>query len=476
MSRWYTLICCLFFLPVVSSSQTITISEDLSIRNDKYYKVVGKLKNRFLLFRDQATKFEVQAFDENLRLSWDKEIELDKKRPEILEVIPGKEHFDLFYKFRQKGRTVVKMHRYDPAANMQDSMTVVNYGNRFYNISPTIIYSENRKTALIYHYERQTEIEAIAFDLQQKGVIWQKKFKLPDLGFYREFQQILVDNSGTMYYVVEKKNKKSTLEDHHFVIYQCDETTEGVDQFKIPMDEYLTYDVYFQVDNLNNQLVAGGLYSEKNKGKANGYFYLRASTRDPKQQLAKYQAFDDEFVSNLLGKNVEDNKGITDIDVQELVLRRDGGILMIAERNREYERRMTSTGRGYIGRDGHHYIVDYYYDDICLLSLHPSGETHWKTILHKRQYSQDDEAVFSSFFLLKTPGNLRFLFNDEIRDENTVSEYIVNGGGEYDRNSLMSTDDQKIRLRFRDGLQVGARELIVPSERRNRLKLVRVQY
>ena len=111
-----------------------------------------------------------------------------------------------------------------------------------------------------------------------------------------------------------------------------------------------------------------------------------------------------------------------------------------------------------------------------VISIHPDGKTHWKTILHKKQYSQDDDGIYSSFFLFKTPSNLRFLFNDEIRYENTVSEYVLNGVGAYERKSLLSTANLDLRLRFRDAMQVSAQELIVPSERRNRLRLVKLQY
>jgi hypothetical protein len=84
--------------------------------------------------------------------------------------------------------------------------------------------------------------------------------------------------------------------------------------------------------------------------------------------------------------------------------------------------------------------------------------------------------MFSSFFLFKSPTNLRLLFNDEIKYENTVSEYVVNGLGGFERKSLLSTENLELKLRFRDALQVSATEVIVVSERRNRLKLVKLQY
>jgi hypothetical protein len=121
-------------------------------------------------------------------------------------------------------------------------------------------------------------------------------------------------------------------------------------------------------------------------------------------------------------------------------------------------------------------MIDFYFEEVFVLSIHPTGALHWETILHKRQYSQDDNGIFSSYFMFETAGKLRFLFNDEIRNENTVSEYVINGLGEYNRNSMFNTTGLDLRLRFRNATQINSNTLIIPSERKNRLKLVRLTY
>ena len=68
------------------------------------------------------------------------------------------------------------------------------------------------------------------------------------------------------------------------------------------------------------------------------------------------------------------------------------------------------------------------------------------------------------------------LFNDEIKYETTCSEYVLSPAGDFDRNSLLTTDGQNLRLRFRDALQVSAGECLVPSEFRNKLRLVLLRF
>jgi hypothetical protein len=192
-----------------------------------------------------------------------------------------------------------------------------------------------------------------------------------------------------------------------------------------------------------------------------------------------HNSFDDEFVSALLGKKTTENKGLQDIKIQEIVHRKDGGILAIFEQVRLVERRIASTqgvGR-YIGRnDALSLAMDYYHDNFFAFSIDTDGSIHWKSIFYKKQSSQDDDGRYSSYGLVKTPASLRFLFNDEIERSTTVSEYTLNSKGENERHSIMNTAGQELYLRFHDGVQTGANEFIVPSEDRRRVRLVKIQF
>lgn len=457
-------------------SQKVSVSEDISLRNDDGYALIGRMKNRVLIFRFRNNDYEVQAFDHKLRSSWSKEIELEKKNPTLIEVIPGRKDFTVIYQHRKKGHLILRANKYDPAANLIDSTEIIDLGANWYAPRYRLILSEDKSKALLYTFEKQTDVIAHSFDLKNMTLLWSRKFKPNELSDPHDYEDLIVDNQGNLFLILEKNNRRSSLENHHFEIYYIYNRGIDLKTLHIPVPEYQSYDVKFAIDNLNNNIMAAGLFSVKNRGRANGYFYLRIPLADPNSFFLKHEEFEEDFLASISGRGVDEEKGIAECDIQEVVLRRDGGLLFIVERNHKLERRNVGSDRGYVGADGSRYIVDYYHDDIFAYSVHPDGTAHWKTVMHKRQYSQDDNAMFSSFFLFKTAQNLRLIFNDEIRNENTVSEYVLHGDGEFDRNSVMSTESQNIRLRFRDALQIGANAMIVPSERRNRLRLVVVEY
>lgn len=461
-----------------ATGQNITISEEVPVYNDVYYEIIGELAGQTLIFRDKITTFQVQGFNRQLKLSWEKDLELDKRNPKILGITASKYDFTLFYFFKNRGRTYLKAHKYDPAANLRDSVTFKDLSAYAFTPNFEIIQSQDKSKILVYYLERQEQFNFLCFDVDSMQVMWEKSFT-PD-NFYREqnYTQTLVSNDGEMFLVRSRDNFVSRRKDHHFKIHHYDGTGEEVKEFNVSMGDLLTFDVWFSVDDLNDKLVAGGLYSDKNREKAIGYYYLNIDPGNPENTIIKNGEFEIEFMADFVDRKPKKYVGITEAELRESVIRRDGGILMFVEKVKVFARvssaynsanRLPGGGLGHPSRD-------LYFDNIMVLSIHPTGELHWKTILYKKQYSQNDNGAYSSYFSFKTSGNIKLLFNDEIKQENTISEYVLDGLGNGDRNSVMNTEGLELKLRFTEGVQVDSRRFLVPSERRNRLKLVRFEY
>src|SRR5690606_36310418 len=182
--------------------------------------------------------------------------------------------------------------------------------------------------------------------------------------------------------------------------------------------------------------VIAGMYSERNTGRAQGFFFLRYHPGLPAE--ISTLPFDEALLAEVYGKDVALSRGLTDFRIRQIALRQDGGGVVIAEVNKEFSRRSGVPMR----RENGLYVrggwVDYYVEDLLLFAIHPDGTEHWKKVLRKRQYSQDDDAIYSSYFLFKTPNPLRFLFNDEIKQENTVGGYEVSGTGQVERKTVFN--------------------------------------
>jgi len=458
-----------YLTPSNVSGQVVTVSEDVYLKNDYSYDILGKISDQILLFRDKGNKVEIHAFDEELHFKWDRTIEFEKNRVDIIAVLADRDFFNVFYGFRAKGDYIIRHKRFDGAVNVVDTSTIAIYENQYFNPRFLFARSEDRSKVLLFRGDKDSEMDVFSYDLRLDTLLWDSKMKFKNVYLKRDFRKMVVSNAGDMYMVLENNR---LLKKNFFELFHIRGQTSELYKKKIELEDNTAVDIFAEYDNMNDRLVISGLYADKNLSRANGIFFTPVDWSDQDQEM-QYVTFSTELLEDVYGKQVGKNKGLTNFNIQHMILREDGGVVVIAEMNKEFSRRSNVPIRRDYMKTG---WVDYYYEDLLVYSIHPNGEEHWNTVLKKRQYSQDDDAAYSSFFLFKTQQNLRLLYNDEIRQENTVSEYVVKGNGKNERNSVFSTDYQRLRLRFKEGVQIAYNECIVPSERNNRLNLVRIRY
>ena len=471
----------LFFLflslqSLLAVGQNVQLSGEIYIGGATGYGIVGKFNDRILFYHLDNNEVKLRAFDAKMHKIWDREIELDhKKSSKILEIIGNRTDFMVFYQYRKKNHAYLKVHKYDGQVKLMDSATVFDWGKDFLTPTLTIRFSEDKRSALVYEFVDNKKLRAVAFNLDSLRPIWEQTLDAEDWKSEENYQQLVFTNRAEAFFIQEESNRIGN-EKHRFKVQKADSL--GKTSFSLPIKDFAIVDIKFSFDNVNRKLVGAGVLAVKNLNKSQGYFHfsIPPQYQDADGLKIYKEGFDDEFASTLLGKKITDNKGLLDIKLQEIVHRRDGGILAIFEQVRLVERRINTnavTGRF---ADNLRASTDYYHDNFFAISITNEGTTTWKSVFYKKQMSQDDDGKYSSYCLVKTPSTLRFLFNDEIERATTVSEYTLNSAGTNERHSVMNTAGQDLYLRFHDGVQTGANEVIIPSEDRRRIKLVKIQF
>ncbi len=468
-------ISCLLMLGNTVFAQEIFVSESRNIRNDDAYAIIGKIDEHILLFIDRADKYELQAYDNEMQAVWTKDITLDSRRAKILDISQSGDNFTIIYKHSKRGKILTQAAKFDGKGELVKKDTAHIQANRgFYSLEDQSI-SEDERFVLIYEFEFNTRIYATVYDLQNMETTWHKVFSTKDIDIERDFVQGIVDNTGTPYFIFSKNNRRTKREENCFYIISYDAETEQAVEINVPINGQIWFDVQFKYDNLNERMVGAGLFLDKRYTEATGYFYLNFDPKQPNTQQTHFQDFDPKFVVRAIGKETK-HRSVGEVSVQDLILTQDGGVLMIAERNRFYSRTGSTIGNIYAANQAQASRMDYHFEDILLLAIHPDGKLHWNDVLQKRQFSQDDGARFSSYFLMHTPRSLRFVYNDEIRYKTNVNEYLVGTTGNQQRNSIYNTEAHDVSFILREAKQIAANEAIIASERRNNLKLARLVY
>lgn len=457
------------FSTLYSLGQQVQISEPVDVANEVDYELIARYENQVLLYRKTETKFFIQSFTNgDLKQNWVKTIEFNKRDIIPFKIVPHKKSFSILYYYYKRGHTHIRGKEFDTEAQEIDDFDVGVFSNLLVLKRHHIINSQNKLYSLIYSPTQNGNLEVLHFDMVNKKQTWQEELKFDQLNYYRDFQQILINNQGAIFIVYNQYNNKRQRKQHQFSICRIGMNQEK-DMHIVPFFDYISYDMNVQYDEINQQLVAAGLYSTKNSV-ANGIFYFNTNFDEvPTVQMSELE---ESFMRSLTGKKSKKITGIQNFTICQLVLRKDGGALLVAEQQFSYESSMA-----FYEEERSKAQADYLFENILVASIHPSGKVYWKDVLFKSQSSENDNGKYSSFFAVKTNSNIRFLYNNDISWDTSIFEYVINSKGHVKRNVVTHQERKNgVLPQLTNSIQVSASEVIALSERNQKLRLLKINY
>jgi hypothetical protein len=310
-------------------------------------------------------------------------------------------------------------------------------------------------------------------DLNTTTLLADHVYSLNQMDFRSRFRKILLSNQSDLLILLDNAESASRKDDYEVSVLVSSPDVAMPRLYPFRIGPATFYSPAFKLDETNRRVVFVSPFSGKNITECLGIAYTAFDLVSYTWQNVQLVTFDAELLEAKRSGRRSRAEGISDLYLDNLILREDGGALVFLEERREFERSLYQGRRDFYGM---RFAIDYYYDDIYAIAIHPDGQRHWQKRFPKKQYSFDDDALYSSFFIFSSPSSLKIIYNDEIKNENTVSEYILTGGGISERRNVLNTNRQDLRLQVRYSLQVSPNEFIIPSVRRNRLKMVKVSY
>jgi hypothetical protein len=457
-----------------ATAQTFVLSDEFPLPRNSDYALIGALADTAYLLIEQGNQFEVKAFGPDMKALWTRRLDLELRNAVRLSASVAREGLTVVYARSQQGDTWIEAARCNARARVDTVYRLLVAPGRAELYPENVVLSEDRSKILVWAVTPGYDLLVSCFDLPTGKLLWEHRMAGSYRLFEQDFEQAVVGNDGVAWLVFGENNRKNRAQ----TAFRLDRLGAGAPAtFRADMSGKHWTGVRFAVDNLNGRLIGAGLFADKYTVSAKGSFNFAAPLPRPDSATVHFEAFTPEFVASLTGKKTRKrNVGVPDMKVREMVLRRDGGLLLVAEQFRFFVRRSNPTPTFYGRVIPGDTQTDYYYDDLLLLSFRPDGALHWKQVLYKRQISRDDNGFYSSYFLMKTRANLRFLYNDDIKLATNVNEYAVNPKGEFERKSILETGRDKLALSLRNAVQTGPNTLLVPSERRSDLRVVKVQY
>lgn len=460
-------------------AQEVSVSKEFNIRTDYAYEILGNVGDNILLYRDRGLDKYLTAFDNDLEFKWEQKLRFEEKRIKVYGLTVRDSLFSVFYGMKKDGIEYVKTAYYDQSGRLQDSIVIVQQEKNLIGQDFQFLNSLNKKKSLLYYIDHSDKLSVLVYDHVKDTLAWNEEYYFEGANLFQDLSEVVLTDAGSIVLLLEKENHKGKKKIGSAEIIVLDKGQEGYTA-EIPLGDFYMQSLKMSIDEKNRRIGFFGLYNEKKMNWSQGYCFafIDLSSIHNVYEL-EYVDFDKNLIQDIYGADSKKKKGLNFYQISNIIWRKDGGLLMAMEMQRKFSRRNNynaisrATTDFYSGARG---WVDYFNEDIILTSLHRNGEEHWQKTLFKKQFSQDDGGIYSSFFPFLTPSRLRLLYNDEIKNNNTVSEYVINGVGKYKRESLFSTEYQNLKLRFIDALQISSSEIIVPSQKNYNLALVKISY
>lgn len=348
---------------------------------------------------------------------------------------------------------------------------------------------------ILIHYQLPTHKE----DYDKFGIhvfneemvpLWKDNFTLP----YPEENLIIesyrVGDDGRVFVLARyKESKRENAFDHTFKLFVLNPGFEEAGEYELEVEDKPLSNMQIQVEPDGDIICVGSyLIGEGKDRMVRGIFFFRLNGETLEKDLMKIIPYPTEMFQEMaqvdLSKKSERKKSkimeqlSNDILFQDIILRSDGGLLLIGEEAYSHEvYKSSSSGTGRTG----YFVTEYVRNSIVAVSLGPDAQLErFDKVLAKNQ-KQEAREVMLSYGLAITHDKIRFVFNDRIENELIVKtgfprEYYPSIGmrkkqilslvthdqdGNSERESLMSVKDVKMYAFPRHSMQISNNELII---------------
>lgn len=315
------------------------------------------------------------------------------------------------------------------------------------------------------------------------------------------------DTDGT--YIVlgkkypEKKEKRERRKegkptyDSYLLLFPPGATTATIK--KLEVADVFLQDLQIRVpEEVGAPIICAGLYSSRSSYSVRGAFFLRLDRRTKEVVHQDLKEFDKDFITEYMTekeekkaeKKAEKKKEEVELfsyDLDGIILRDDGGAMLIGEQYRTYTTCYTDS-------KGNTRCVEHYlYNDIMVVSSDPEGNIEWARKIPKRQHTVNDGGFYSSYALGVKGDLLYFIFNDngenlyvksgmkiqqfDLKGKNAlITLATVDSDGNVTREALLAPEKRDAILKPKDCTQVGDDKMFIYAQRKKESRFGYIEF
>jgi hypothetical protein len=501
-----------FMLPMALLAQQITYSEpDKDDFRSYNFEILGKVGGKILVYKNYREDHSISVFDQDMKLLGKQKLNMPERLMQT-DFLVYANHFYLIYQFQRKGIVYCMAVKLDSDGNLLsepiqlDSTQDASYTstNRLYSL----VVSEDKKKIMMFkinsHNDKFHVLSTCLFDqdfnlLKRSRIevgMPQRNDFLADFALDNAGDLICIRASGTAQNDNINKVSLITKKANDDYVRITDLAVKGI---------YLD-DIHIKVDNLNKHYIITSFFGKLRRGNIEGIYFTLWDKGLDKELLNATTFFTDEFKEDAKGQNGI-KMAFNDYFLKNIILRRDGGFMMISESvftsskgntmNRwdylygsqfwspmdyySWNSPMALGGMGYNpwSRNNSFFNnnnqIRYYAENIAVISFDAKGNMEWSNMIRKSQYD-DNSDNYIGFTMLNAGDQLNFIFNLQEKNQNVLTNQAISPDGRINRNPTFKNIDRGHDFMPKLSKQVGLKQIIVPCMYRGYTCFAKIDY
>jgi hypothetical protein len=470
------------------------------------FEIIGKLNGNFLIYKANRNDDAICIYDNDMKLKDRVKLDFTPEQQLInVDFVAYPDFFYVIYEFQRKGVVHCMAAKLDPNVKLLtepielDTTQIGFAGN---NKIYTTIFSDDRQNIMVFKINSKNR-ENFVFTtlLYNKDLLLQHKDRM---GIQMEerndfFTDFLLTNDGELVFgKFLRQNYNEYITKLAMVIKYPDSSNLSVTN--IELDSKILDEIKIKADNTNKRILLNAFYYKQKRGNIEGLYSLLWNKTDNTKIREISSTFSEDLRANAKGQEASTRIAFNDFFIKNIIVRKDGGYLVISESEYNTSRGNAFNRWDYLGYgnpwssplDYYNYSPYGYFnspwnrwnnglntrynaENIMILSYNKDGSIDWSNVIPKTQFDDESDNMIS-FQLVNTGADIHFLFNVAEKRTMMLNDQSVGPDGKITRNPTLKNLDKGFDFMTRSGKQVSGRQVIVPCIYRNYLCFAKIEY
>ena len=506
IGKWYILAVVMVSTGMIATAQKIVYSEPDKEDNRRMdFEIAGKIGGNFLFYKNTRGKNWISVLDNDMKeiAKIDQDYVPANDRMINVDFFPYNDFCYMIYQYQKKNIVYCVASKIGADGNKIGNVTeldTTHLGFAANNKIYTVQSSEDKSKLIVFKINSKNKQSYLLTTLLMNDkleLLKKSRIAIPMEERNEYLNDFYLDNDGDMVFSKFLRTNNDNISKASFVVKYAQADYLQINELRI--EKTWLDEIHIKVDNINKRYFLTSFYFQERKGNIEGLYFYVWDKRSRRPFFESTSAFKEELRKEAKGEATI-KTAFNDYFIRNVITRKDGGFIIGTEsyyttsrfnnwnrwdylygspfyssfnNNSYYSPYYNNSFMG--SRFGGNQSMRYHADNIVVLSFDNKGTLEWNNVMSKSQFDDESDDLIS-YQLMNTGGQVHFLFNQQERRNNLLSDYSISPDGQMNRNPTLKNLDRGYQFMPKYGKQVSSRQIIVPCLYRNYICFAKIDY